>query len=128
MAFHWPLRTSTLKSSSSSVVEVGRMMSANRQSFSIQGCCTSTNSRFGWRSASWNSWPPFQQVDQQGASDQIMRMPLPGSGAYLNGMSWSARSMPAITWPCHSMDGSVMALWIMVLGMNGSLRSIVAPR
>ncbi len=61
-------------SSVSNFVLVGRMMSANKVSFSIQGCCTTMNSMVGCRRASCISLPPFQQVSQQGESDQIMWM------------------------------------------------------
>ena len=68
-------------SSVSNFVFVGRMTSAKKQSFSIQGCCTTMNSIEGWRRASCISLPPFQHVSQHGVSDQIMcRRSLPSRG------------------------------------------------
>ncbi len=59
-------------SSSSSLVLIGRMTSANRQSFSSQGCWASMNSMSGCRTALTKSLPAFQQVIQEGESVQIM--------------------------------------------------------
>ncbi len=56
------------------------MISANRVSFSIQGCCTTTHSMDSWRRASCILKPPFQQVSQQGESDHTIWMRLPPSG------------------------------------------------
>ena len=53
-------------SSSSSLVLTGRMMSANRQSFSSQGCWHKMNSMSGWRMAWMKLLPSFQQVIQRG--------------------------------------------------------------
>ena len=72
MVFHTPHEWSMPTSRTSKREVTGSTMSAKCASFSNHGCCKSTNSRFSLRRAFRYSLPPFQQVDQQGVSDQIM--------------------------------------------------------
>ena len=114
-----PDQLSTATSFSSNMVFTGRMMSANRASFSNQGCCITMVSTRSQRSASCMAYPPFQHVVQLGESDMTMWIIGAPSTGNSKGRNWSSRGAVHTTCPCHvsfSPSGSVSACGVSVLG------------
>src|SRR4030042_691655 len=93
-------------SSDSNLVHDGKMISANRQSFSNQGCCANINSILGLLNASTKRLPPFQQVVHDGESVHIMctsGQPFLGYSYFTN---WSSTFSPHHTFPHQLIGGS----------------------
>src|SRR4030042_683207 len=100
------VKKSSPMSSTSNLVHDGKMISANRQSFSSQGCWASINSILGLRNASTIRLPPFQQVVHDGESVQIMctsEQPFLGYSYFTN---WSSTGSPHQTCPHQLIGGS----------------------